>query len=278
MKLEKLLTPKNIERGSIPLAIIAFAAAFLVSKPSEEEPRQSQQVPTETKLEVEELVMYPKEPMECIIPQDLIQSPAGRDNIDKWARFLKTYHCFGDLISRVESEHYPLTNRRGEALRDKEGNILTTTIPVGTLAGLVMHESGGDAISVGQYGDAGITMLLSGTAHHFGLNSYNDERFIEGNSQYSILLKRLVKQFREKPQYLASLDERFDPEKALRASAEYLAYQFSRYRRSWRSESLTWQMAISAYNRGHSAANPALTGYVQAVESFRAYYNSKKSD
>src|SRR3989344_2832411 len=181
MKLEKLLTPKNIERGSIPLAIIAFAAAFLVSKPSEEEPRQSQQVPTETKLEVEELVMYPKEPMECIIPQDLIQSPAGRDNIDKWARFLKTYHCFGDLISRVESEHYPLTNRRGEALRDKEGNILTTTIPVGTLAGLVMHESGGDAISVGQYGDAGITMLLSGTAHHFGLNSYNDERFIEGN-------------------------------------------------------------------------------------------------
>ncbi|MCA9477994.1 MAG: transglycosylase SLT domain-containing protein [Nanoarchaeota archaeon] len=117
-------------------------------------------------------------------------------------------------------------------------------IQQGLLAGLLMRESKGNPLDLNETNDggAGIAMFQPGTARHWGLQVFGNSKRTGRDKRHGKELEQLVQQNDTTYSRLKNVDERFDVNKAIDASARFLTYNKERFG--------TWSKAISAYNAG----------------------------
>jgi soluble lytic murein transglycosylase-like protein len=137
------------------------------------------------------------------------------------------------------------------------------------LAGLVMQESMGNPLQLNFSGDggAGLMMFQPGTADEYNLRVIGNSKATGRDHTHGQLLKELVKTNKLDYNKLSVIDERFHIEKSIQAGARFLSKLYKKYG--------SWDMAISAYNRGTPAAFPQSTTHVRMVRHFQRYYRNK---
>jgi len=131
-------------------------------------------------------------------------------------------------------------------------------IEMGLLAGLIMRESYGDPLCLNitghdekgnpiSDGGAGLGQIMAGTAQDLGLNVYvpfgwKGKLPTGSSAKYGKALLEKCEELDWELIPLEQLDDRFNPDKATMATAQYLAEMYSMHH--------DWDKALSAYNRG----------------------------
>lgn len=140
-------------------------------------------------------------------------------------------------------------------------------IQQGLLAGLVMRESYANPIQLNRSNDggAGIGQFQPGTAQELGLRTYDSSKNTGRDTKHGKKLKELVQEKDSTYSALVQEDERFDIEKALEATAQYLVKQKNRFG--------SWNRAIDAYNTGNNLSYQWKTPHIQGVRNNQLKYN-----
>jgi len=134
------------------------------------------------------------------------------------------------------------------------------------LAGLIMQESMGNPLELnsGDDGGAGLMMFQPGTAREYGLKIYGNSTATGRDKSHGKQLRQLVEKKKFSYRELSRLDERFHVEKSINAGARFLSQLHGRH--------LSWDKAVSAYNRGKPALLPIATRHVRQVRHFQDVY------
>lgn len=152
------------------------------------------------------------------------------------------------------------------------------SIPTGTIAGIIMHESCAHPLTLNNYprvgdGGVGLGQFMAGTAKEHGMNNiYEDRVDTTGNTQYGENLLNLIKSNNYRLDVLASVDDRFNPEKSIRGIGDYLKKSYEQLN--------NWDLAILSYWKGRTGAansNLPLSGedlrYVNNVKRNQNLYS-----
>ncbi|MEK6940442.1 MAG: transglycosylase SLT domain-containing protein [Nanoarchaeota archaeon] len=141
-------------------------------------------------------------------------------------------------------------------------------IEKGLLAGLIMQESMGDPLSLNESNDggAGLMMFQPGTARNYGLKVIGSSNKTGRDTDHGKQLRKLVDTQDRNYQVLAEIDERFDVNKSIDAGAKYL--------HDLHASHDSWDMALSAYNKGKPVRRPNSTQHVKSTRRFQWYYET----
>lgn len=139
-------------------------------------------------------------------------------------------------------------------------------IQQGLLGGLLMQESYGNPIMLNSRDDggAGMAMFQPGTARWRGLEVYGDSHETGADPTHGKKLRELVEEHNKKYSVLRTLDERFDAETAIEASAKFLVYLRDRYG--------SWNKAIHAYNAGNVSRYTMRTTHIDGTRRNQLEY------
>ena len=147
-------------------------------------------------------------------------------------------------------------------------------IPSGLLAGLVMHESGGNPRAVSRVGAGGLTQLMPATAKELGAKVWwygSEDKLPVKSVAYGDSLSALVKMYKKNSKELAKMDERFNPRKNIYEGAEY-------FRRLY-NQLGDWDLALKAYNVGpnHKKFHRINSGYPKTARRYQEYWNGRNN-
>lgn len=258
MVLEKLLTEKNIERGALLAGVLTFSTVFLMSKPSEEE-YQKKQTSEQYLAQTEEQIEI-KKPFIPPLTNRLQINPADH----KLTKFIYTYRWHDSIKKEEQREN----------------------IPPYLLFGLIMHESHGNPLIVNpNSGATGLAQFMSRTGSIMGLRVYEDAGFWRSR-RHAVKMIELARWHgcnTNNPEYedscdyegLASIDERFNPEKSIREAARYLRQELFERHKTFKvtNPQFAWNLSLCEYHEG--SKNPRITPYVWAVRANQAYAQAK---
>ncbi len=131
------------------------------------------------------------------------------------------------------------------------------------LAGIAMHESYGDPLTIGPTNDLGLMQIIPSTGRRLcGMKVHSDPT--------SDKMRELVRKHNGNLELLSGIDDRFNPAKSAECAARHLKKDYDRY--------INWDKAVSAYNRGVPARNLREHHYVANVKRSRDFYRRKKEE